>query len=96
MLPGNMSPEHSDAWISADKFSHFTVSAYLVAGQKYVAQEHFRINSRKSMKIAIISTAAVGLGKEIYDKVVRKKKMSAKDLAADLAGIGVAFLMCRR
>lgn len=82
-----------DSWFGKDKTDHAMVSAGLVAAQYYLLHNEQDIESRKSWQIAATSTLAIGLAKEIYDRLSRRGTASWKDLVANLAGIGLAVGM---
>jgi uncharacterized protein YfiM (DUF2279 family) len=81
-----------DLWISKDKFDHALVSAGLVATQFYVLHQEMDLNSGRSRQIAAGSTLAIGIAKEIYDKISRRGTPSWKDLLADFAGVALAIV----
>ena len=83
----------ADRWHGADKYSHFTVSAFLTAGQMFVLQDRTDIAEDRSLAIAVSSTALIGIAKEVYDGVSKKGTPSLKDLLADFVGIGVAVMI---
>lgn len=80
----------NDNWHDADKYSHFTISAFLTAGQMFVLQDRTSFSENRSLTIAITSTALIGIAKEVYDGVSKKGTPSWKDLLADFLGIGLA------
>lgn len=82
-----------DLWLGKDKFDHALVSAGLVAAQFYVLHEELEMTDRHSRQIAAGSTLAIGIAKEIYDKVSRRGTPSWKDLLADLAGAALAVVI---
>lgn len=82
-----------EAWLAKDKFDHLMVSAGLVASQFYLLHQEFAWKTAKSRQFAAGSTLAIGIAKEIYDHASRRGTPSWKDLLADVAGIGVAFVL---
>jgi uncharacterized protein YfiM (DUF2279 family) len=80
-----------DPWLGKDKFDHALVSAGLAAAQFYALHQEFEMSDSRSRQIAAGSTLAIGIAKEIYDKVSRRGTPSWKDLLADLAGIALAI-----
>ncbi|MFQ5631695.1 MAG: VanZ family protein [bacterium] len=81
----------SGKWHGADKYSHFTISAFLTAGQFFVLREQADFSKNCSLTIAVTSTALIGIAKEVYDSVSKKGTPSFKDLVADFLGIGLAI-----
>ncbi len=80
-----------DLWLGKDKFDHALASAGLAAAQFYVLYQEFELSDRRSRQIAAGSTLAIGVAKEIYDKISRRGMSSWKDLLADLAGVALAI-----
>ena len=79
-----------DSWTSQDKFLHGSASA-VIEGVSFYVYSHRLNNPEISGRIYAISfTAAIGLGKEIYDKK-RKGIFSWKDLFWDGVGIAVGY-----
>ena len=93
-IPDSMMNAHQklspDLWLGKDKFDHALVSAGLVAAQFYVFNEEYDWSGHHSRQLAAGSTLAIGIAKEIYDKVSRRGTPSWKDLLADLAGVALA------
>lgn len=79
-----------DLWLGEDKLDHALASAGLAAAQFYVLHQEVELNDSRSRQIAAGSTLAIGIAKEIYDKVRRRGTPSWKDLLADLAGVALA------
>jgi uncharacterized protein YfiM (DUF2279 family) len=79
-----------DLWLGKDKLDHALASAGLAAAQFYILHQEFEISDNRSRLIAAGSTLAIGIAKEIYDKVSRRGTPSWKDLLADLAGAALA------
>lgn len=87
-------PNHQpDEWLGKDKFDHALVSAGLMAAQFYFLHEELELRAAPSRQIAAGNSLALGLAKEVYDKVSRRGTPSWKDLLADVVGIGVAVLL---
>ena len=84
------SVQQPDRWQAPDKYSHMTISAFLTAGQFFVLHEQMRVSERRALSIAVTTTAAIGIAKEIYDGVSGKGTPSFKDLIADCVGIALA------
>ncbi|NUO83835.1 hypothetical protein HUU05_27480 [candidate division KSB1 bacterium] len=89
-------PFAQDAWISKDKADHLVASAFLTGAQYYLWHRELEHSHEQSLSVAIGTTIAIGLGKEIYDHVSRKGTPSVKDMVADVLGIGVAALLLSR
>lgn len=79
-----------DPWLGRDKVDHALVSAGLVAAQFYLLHQEFDWSNSRSKRIAVSSTLAIGIAKEIYDGASRRGTPSWKDLLADLAGVALA------
>jgi uncharacterized protein YfiM (DUF2279 family) len=79
-----------DLWLGKDKLDHALASAGLAAAQFYVLHEELDLSGSRSRQIAAGSTLAIGIAKEIYDKVSRRGTPSWKDLLADFAGVALA------
>ncbi len=74
----------NDPWWAQDKAKHFA-TAYIITKTSL----HFGLDKNKSGGIAL----SISLGKEIYDKKVKKTIFSLKDLVYDLGGIALALLL---
>ena len=81
---------HRDDWLGKDKFDHAMVSAGLVAAQFYFFQAEQNWGRQDSRQMAVTSTFAIGVAKEIYDGLSGRGTPSWKDLLADIAGIALA------
>ena len=79
-----------DDWLGKDKFDHAMVSAGLVAAQFYFFQAEQNWERQDSRQMAVTSTFAIGVAKEIYDGLSGRGTPSWKDLLADIAGIALA------
>jgi uncharacterized protein YfiM (DUF2279 family) len=70
-----------DPWWAKDKVQHFALS-YISTNflrSKYLGEPFNR-------KEAFLLTLSLGVGKELWDRFVRKKEFSFKDLCYDLLG----------
>ncbi len=85
--------QKADPWFGKDKHDHLAVSAFLVSGQVFVLKEMAGVDDRQAVATAVLSTAAIGLGKELYDHVSGRGTASFRDLLADFAGIGFSLLI---
>lgn len=87
--------ERKDAWLGADKFKHFLVSALLTGFGYVTLREPLDASEEASVFGGGGFALGVGLGKEVYDWKSRKGQPSYKDLVADLLGIGFAIFLFR-
>ena len=69
------------------------MSAFLVGGQFFALKEFAELQTAEARNAAVISTAVIGVAKEIYDHVSKKGQPSLKDIGADFLGVGLAVLM---
>lgn len=83
-----------DSWLSADKLQHFFSSAF-VQSMSYGVLRGAGVPHRSALVGATLTTAAVGVGKEIYDAGHRGDP-SVKDLAWDAAGAGAVTILLAR
>ncbi len=88
-----LKPLAKDAWISKDKADHLLASAFLAGAQYYALRRELDWSHERSVNVAISSTLAIGLGKEVYDHVSRRGTPSVKDMVADVLGIAVAVTL---
>lgn len=85
-LGGSPGARRDDGWLSADKAKHFLTSAF-VQTLAYGSLRGIGASHATALAGATVTTAAVGVGKELYDARTGGDP-SAKDLAWDLAGAG--------
>ena len=85
-----------DSWLAKDKADHLVMSAVAVAAQYYVLHGESEMAHQRSLRMAVASTFAIGLAKEIYDAASGRGVASHKDLIADLAGVVVAAVLLSR
>lgn len=83
----------ADKWLAKDKADHFATSAFLVGFGYYAARKELHRSDPASKNLAMGFSFSLGIMKEVYDKTSRKGSPSLKDLAADLLGIGVGYLL---
>jgi putative lipoprotein len=76
---------HNDRWLGQDKMKHFLVSSLIGAGFTKIAANNGAAPCQ-SVFIGISASIAVGAGKEWYDKNIRKRYFSWKDMFWDVAG----------
>jgi len=86
-------PSESDRWFGRDKANHFAVSAVLVGFGYYATHEELDYGDWPARNSAIGFSLTLGIFKEVYDWMSRKGQPSFKDIVADIAGIGVGFVM---
>ena len=83
-----------DGWLSADKLQHFFSSAF-VQSISYGALRGVGTGHGAALAGASVTTAAVGVGKELYD-ARHQGDPSVRDLAWDAAGAGSVSLLLVR
>lgn len=83
--------DQRDRWIARDKALHVSVSGLLTLSAQYVFEQKAGWDRRRAaLPAAVGSAAAVGVAKEVYDTTQPTGTASAKDLAANVVGIGAA------
>ena len=90
-LGGVPASRPGDGWFSADKAKHFLTSAF-VQSLAYGSLRGVGASHGASLVGATIATAAVGVGKEVYDARTGGDP-SVRDLAWDAAGAGAVSLL---
>lgn len=85
----------ADDWFGTDKVKHFFTSALIQSLAYSVTQVTTRGPRSSLLLSASVATAAVGVGKEMYDRR-SYGHFSVRDLAWDAAGAGTASLMLAR
>lgn len=86
--------QSADRWFAEDKYSHFTISGVLMAGQTFVYIERGGMRESHAVLASAAGTAVIGLAKEAYDAISRRGRASWRDVVADLAGVAlVAFFV---
>lgn len=80
-----------DGWFSADKAKHFLSSAF-VQSLAYGSLRGVGVSHAAALAGASVTTAAVGVGKELYD-ARSGGDPSMRDLAWDAAGAGAVSLL---
>jgi uncharacterized protein YfiM (DUF2279 family) len=83
-----------DRWLASDKVQHFFTSAF-VQSFSYGALRTAGTPHGAALAGASITTAAVGVGKEVRDLRV-KGEFSVRDLTWDAAGAGAATVLLVR
>jgi len=105
MLPGGTACGHRqvagqvqnkpDRWFTQDKLVHCLVSAYMTVFFSGYALWYGSAAENESLKIGMLVSLSLGIGKELNDRYGRKHSLSWKDLAADILGIGLGMLFMR-
>lgn len=90
-LGGSPGARADDGWFSADKAKHFLSSAF-VQSLAYGSLRGLGAGHGTALGGATVTTAAVGVGKEIYDARTGGDP-SVRDLAWDAAGAGAVSLL---
>jgi uncharacterized protein YfiM (DUF2279 family) len=86
----------SDKWIAWDKLEHLGISAFFSATLYNVLHDFYYNDRKSSLYLSSGLTFSLGLGKEFYDRDIRKTKFSFKDLTADILGIGLGLWIATR
>jgi uncharacterized protein YfiM (DUF2279 family) len=84
----------ADSWLGRDKLQHFFASAF-VQSLAYGSLRGVGLSHGGALAGASVTTAAVGVGKELRDRRV-KGEFSPRDLAWDAAGAGAMTLLLSR
>jgi putative lipoprotein len=90
-LNGSSATRPDDGWFSTDKVKHFLTSAF-VQSLAYGSLRGVGASHGTALLGATITTAAVGVGKEVYD-ARSGGDPSVRDLAWDAAGAGAVSLL---
>ncbi len=85
--------QKNDPWFGKDKIDHFLASAFLVGFAYHSNRDYFQRRHVPSLNFAVGFSFGIGIGKEIWDKTSRKGTPSYRDLLADLAGVGLGYLI---
>jgi uncharacterized protein YfiM (DUF2279 family) len=83
-----------DRWFAGDKLQHFFTSAF-VQSMSYGALRTSGLGHGAALAGASVTTAAVGVGKELRDQRLRGE-FSVRDLTWDAAGAGAATVLLVR
>jgi uncharacterized protein YfiM (DUF2279 family) len=81
----------TDHWFASDKVQHFFSSAF-VQSMSYGALRATGVTHAQALTGASITTAVVGVGKEIHDRDIQGD-FSLRDLTWDAAGAGAATVL---
>lgn len=79
-----------DRWMAWDKAKHLVGSALWTLSTQYVLVNKADWTEGDALPVSIASGAAIGMAKEWYDASHTAEDASARDLAADAMGIGLA------
>ena len=87
-------PLPQDRWIAMDKAKHVGGSMLWTLSTQYVLVVKADWRSRDALPVSAISTATIGLAKEVYDRYAGPTRhFSSRDLVADALGIGLGVLV---
>ncbi|MEO0097811.1 MAG: hypothetical protein ABIK78_06935 [candidate division WOR-3 bacterium] len=84
---------YKDNWFGEDKFFHFSLSSLLVGSSYHLLKCRLEKDKKSSAGFSLISTFLIGIGKEIYDKKIKKEFFSYKDLIYDVLGIFCGYFL---
>lgn len=90
-LSGPTGTPPADGWFSSDKVKHFLTSAF-VQSLAYGSLRGAGASHGAALAGAAVTTAAVGVGKEVYDARTGGDP-SMRDLVWDAAGAGAVSLL---
>ena len=82
-----------DSWFDFDKVRHTTFSFLLVLSVQYIAVNKFDFNEQKAFPISLLSTASIGLLKEIRDEKKTDNHFCKRDLIANGIGLLLASVV---
>lgn len=81
---------HPDPWLARDKARHVVFSGLWTLSTQYVLVRKADWSAGDALPVSILTSAGVGLGKELYDASRTDGRASGKDLVANAVGIGLA------
>ncbi|MEO0087674.1 MAG: hypothetical protein ABIK77_05360 [candidate division WOR-3 bacterium] len=84
---------YKDRWFSEDKFFHFSVSSLLVGSSYHLLRCRLEKDKKFALPFSLTTTFLIGVGKEIYDKKIKREFFSYKDLIYDLLGIFCGYFL---
>jgi uncharacterized protein YfiM (DUF2279 family) len=84
----------ADRWFSGDKLQHFFTSAF-VQSMSYGTLRAAGVSHGPALAGATLTTAAVGVGKEVHD-LHDRNEFSYRDLTWDALGTGAATILLVR
>ncbi len=79
--------------LAHDSYSHFLSSAFIYCWQYETLKNAAHVESGTSMICAFSLTGFYGILKEIFDDKVKKQHFSYKDIACNMAGSLMMFLI---
>ena len=82
-----------DKWFSEDKLHHFSYSFGITGLTYHIYHCQFHNPKAEARTFSISLASVTGISKEFYDRYCKKKKLSYKDLVADVLGITLATLL---
>jgi putative lipoprotein len=85
-----------DRWLALDKLEHLMASAFFSGVSYSICRDFYHNRKEPSLYFSASFTLGLGVGKEIYDRKKPGGRFSYKDLAADIAGIGLGLLIATR
>ncbi len=85
-----------DRWLARDKLEHLAASAFFSGVSYSICRDFYYNRKEASLYFSASFTLGLGVGKEIYDRKQPGGRFSYKDLAADIAGIGLGLLIATR
>ena len=95
VLPGEKTKSSRDSWLGEDKIEHFLVSAMIAGFGFFAMREPFGRSENISLLVAASVATGAGIGKEYYDTRRQLGVASAKDLVADILGMGILIFLIK-
>ena len=87
------SVKYEDKCIAFDKVQHFTFSFLWTLSNQYILVNNMNMYEQDALSCSIISSLSAGIMKETYDMKQPNENYSHKDMAANIFGILLAFLI---
>lgn len=84
---------YKDNWFGEDKFFHFSISSLLVGSSYHLLKCRLKRDEKSSTSFSLTTTFLIGIGKELYDKRIKKEFFSYKDLIYNLLGILCGYFL---
>jgi len=72
-------------WLATDKYMHFT-TGYIMSSTTYAFTYKFTESRQKAFWYSFGVSIAAGIGKELYDKHVKKTRFDPKDATVTALG----------
>lgn len=85
--------ENGDHWIATDKAVHMVGSLIATVGSGVVLQRTRQYSGRNSGYVGLSFSLSLGLGKELFDSRQPCNHFSFKDMAANLVGSILGYLL---